>query len=294
MARARRIQLFCNHDKLVLFTVREVHQPFTSRRMSLFSGLLCCCTRTRRDSMDSVNERTSLMHSEHLSQDFVDVQPDQEVVDQQRLRDRWAAVVREKEGKLINISNPLPFNFYNRTHIPVTYGPSSSRSTSTSMDRYHYPCRRSEPGSSTDPILTPSPVDYLAAAFSEDTVRTIVGPYAVDIHGNNGDGDGEGGGEDRLLQAHIRNPILGIRLVQPSASGAGVDVKGKHPEAERGRGRVVWGSTDPVDGVLPALDADSEMTPRPSGLAVKTQTSPRTSTDDLDFDVGEICVSWSD
>ncbi|KAG9224412.1 hypothetical protein CCMSSC00406_0009454 [Pleurotus cornucopiae] len=263
--------------------------------MSLFSSLLCCCTRSRRASLDSVNERTSLIHNENLSQHLSDVQPDQEVVDQQRLRDRWAAVVREKERKLINISNPLPFNFYNRTHIPVTYGPSSSRSTSTSLERYHYPSRRTEPGLSSDPILTPSPVDYLAAAFSEDAAHTIVGPYGVDTHGDNGGGDGAGDGEGRVLQARIRNQILGIRLVQPSASGAGVDVKGKGTELVRGRERVVWGHTDgvDVDGVLPTLDADSEMTPRPSGLVVKKQP-PRTSTDDLDLDVGEICVSWSD
>ncbi|KAF7423924.1 hypothetical protein PC9H_009222 [Pleurotus ostreatus] len=265
--------------------------------MSLFSGLLCCCTRSRRDSFDSVNERTSLIHNEHLSENLDDVQPDQDIVDQQRLRDRWAAVVREKEGRLINISNPLPFNFYNRTHIPAAYGPSSSRSTSTSLERYHYPSRRTEPGLSTDPILTPSPVDYLAAAFSEDIVPTIVGPYGVDIHGVNGDGDdGEGNAEGRVLQAHIRNPILGIRLVQPSASGAGVDLKGKHAEAMRGRDRVAWGPADgvDVDGGLPALDADSEMTPTPSRLAVKTQMPPRASPNDADFDVGEICVSWSD
>ncbi|KAJ8694264.1 hypothetical protein PTI98_009189 [Pleurotus ostreatus] len=218
---------------------------------------------------------------------------DQDIVDQQRLRDRWAAVVREKEGRLVNIS----INFYNRIHIPAAYGPSSSRSTSTSLERYHYPSRRTEPGLSTDPILTPSPVDYLAAAFSEDIVPTIVDPYGVDIHRANGDGDNGGGnGEGRVLQAHIRNPILGIRLVQPSASGAGVDLKGKHAEVMRGRDRVVWGPTHlvDVDSSIPALGADSEITPTPSRLAVQTQMPPRASPNDADLDVGEICVGWSD
>ncbi|KAL4257481.1 hypothetical protein AB1N83_012061 [Pleurotus pulmonarius] len=261
--------------------------------MSLFSSLLCCCTRTRRDSLDSVDERTQLLANEQISQDRVDAPPDQDVIDHQRLRDRLEAVVREKEGKLINISNPLPFNFHNRPVIPTAYDASSSRSTSASVERYHYsshyPSRETEPGPSA-PMLAPSHSNYLL----DNTGHAIGGDTDSDeAHG-------------RALQAHIRNPILGIRLVEPADA-----VKGKGVEGERGRG--AWAHT-PVpstsgpreqesgasfaDGPHGDLDAeDEEMTPRASALVAKTQTSSRISPSvkaDLDFDVGELCVSWND
>ncbi|KAF4580336.1 hypothetical protein EYR38_003232 [Pleurotus pulmonarius] len=259
--------------------------------MSLFSSILCCCTRARRDSLDSVNERTSLIPHQDIDA-RVDSQLDHEVVDQQRLRDKWAAVVREKEGKLINVSNPLPFNFHNRA-LPAMYGTSSSRSASTSTNRYS----SMGPGPYNDGILTPSPIHHLAAAFSESTTdvsQTLV----ADGIGIDGDG--------RVLQAHIRNPILGIRLVQPP--GSIPDVKGKSVEVERGRERGAWGQTEApsrplaqggssyVNGGDPDSDSDADMTPRPSRLIVDTspRMPPAPVGADLNLDVGEICVSWSD
>ncbi|KAF4596043.1 hypothetical protein EYR38_007415 [Pleurotus pulmonarius] len=205
--------------------------------------------------------------SKRCSQDRVDAPPDQDVIDHQRLRDRLEAVVREKEGKLINISNPLPFNFHNRPVIPTAYDASSSRSTSASVERYHYsshyPSRETEPGPSA-PMLAPSHSNYLL----DNTGHAIGGDTDSDeAHG-------------RALQAHIRNPILGIRLVEPADA-----VKGKGVEGERGRG--AWAHT-PVpstsgpreqesgasfaDGPHGDLDAeDEEMTPRASALVAKTQ-----------------------
>ncbi|KAG9220204.1 hypothetical protein CCMSSC00406_0007101 [Pleurotus cornucopiae] len=262
--------------------------------MSMFSSILCCCTRARRDSLDSVNERTSLIPHQDIDA-RVDTQLDDEVVDQQRLRDKWAAVVREKEGKLINVSHPLPFNFHNRA-LPAMYGTSSSRSASTSTNRYS----SMEPGPSNDGILTPSPVHHLAGALSESTtdVSQTIGPDGIEI-----DVDGDHG---RVLQAHIRNPILGIRLVQPS--GTAPDVKGKHVEVERGRERVAWGQTEAagrtleqesnhyLDGGHSDSESDADMTPRPSRLIVNTspRIPPAPVGADLHLDVGKICVSWSD
>ncbi|KAF7419190.1 hypothetical protein PC9H_001776 [Pleurotus ostreatus] len=260
--------------------------------MSMFSSILCCCTRARRDSLDSVDERTSLIPHQDIDA-RVDAQPDDEVVDQQRLRDKWAAVVREKEGKLINVSHPLPFNFHNRA-LPAMYGPSSSRSASTSTNRYS----SMEPGPSNDAILTPSPVHHLAGAFSESTadVSQTVGPDGIEI-----DVDGDRG---RVLQAHIRNPILGIRLVHPS--GTAPDVKGKHVEVQRGRERVAWGQTEAagrtleqessshVDGGHSDSESDADMTPRPSRLITSPRIPPPPVGADLNLDVGKICVSWSD
>lgn len=175
--------------------------------------------------------------------------------------------------KLINVSNPLPFNFHNRS-LPTMYGTSSSRSASTSTNRYS----SMEPGPSNDGILTPSPVHNLAAAFSESTtdVSQIIGPDGIGIDDN--------GDHGRVLQAHIRNPILGIRLVQPS--GTVPDVKGKRVEVERGRERVPWsqteasgrtleqGSNSHADGGYSDSDSDPDMTPRPSRLIVNVSAIP--------------------
>lgn len=117
-------------------------------------------------------------------------------------------------------------------------------------------------------MLTPPPSDYLAATLLEDTVHTT-------------DDTDSDGGQWKALQAHIRNPILGIRLVEPAD-----DAKGKHVESERGRECVAWGraagsiASDPpeqgsgersLDGLDSDLDAENEeRTPKPSRLVVKT------------------------
>ncbi len=175
--------------------------------------------------------------------------------------------------KLINVSNPLPFNFHNRA-LPAMYGTSSSRSASTSTNRYS----SMGPGPSNDGILTPSPVHHLAAAFSESTTD-VSQTFGTD--GMETDGDGDHG---RVLQAHIRNPILGIRLVQPS--GTDPDVKGKHIEVERGRERVAWGQTEAsghtleqwsnsyINSSYTGSDSDPDMTPRPSRLIVNVSALP--------------------
>lgn len=122
-------------------------------------------------------------------------------------------------------------------------------------------------------MLAPSHSDY----FSENTGHTIGGRDGTDADGDEAHG--------RALQAHIRNPILGIRLVEPVN-----DVKGKGVEGERGHERVSWGHTAVpptsgpreqergeryVDGLHEDLDtADEEMTPRASTLVAKTQLCP--------------------
>ncbi len=95
--------------------------------------------------------------------------------------------------------------------------------------------------------------------------------------GGNADSDEVHG---RALQAHIRNPILGIRLVEPAD-----DVKGKGVEGERGRGAWAHTAVPPTsgpreqergesraDGTHGDLDGeDEEMTPRASALVARTQ-----------------------
>ncbi len=87
----------------------------TSRSLGEFAPHPCVhCSFFDFRLQDSVNERTSLITHQDMcavspnyrisltlrqcSDARVDSQLDHEVVDQQRLRDKWAAVVREKEG----------------------------------------------------------------------------------------------------------------------------------------------------------------------------------------------------
>ncbi|KAI0058704.1 hypothetical protein BV25DRAFT_1919026 [Artomyces pyxidatus] len=92
--------------------------------MSFLSQLFCCCARpSAEDPSAEPDEQTRLIPTTE------DASPAQRhvVVDQQRMKERLAVIVRSKESKMVNLNAALPFNLHNKT-IHGRIDPSSSRS----------------------------------------------------------------------------------------------------------------------------------------------------------------------
>ncbi|KAH9025652.1 hypothetical protein EDB84DRAFT_365723 [Lactarius hengduanensis] len=82
--------------------------------MSLLSFLFCCL-RPRSSSSDDPNENSRLIPASE------DVPPAARhvIIDQQRMKERLGVIVRAKEGKMVNVNAPVPFNLNNNTaHRP--------------------------------------------------------------------------------------------------------------------------------------------------------------------------------
>ncbi|KAI0368377.1 hypothetical protein BV20DRAFT_473346 [Pilatotrama ljubarskyi] len=76
---------------------------------SVFRQVFGCCIRSRSPSSEEPNESTPF------------IQPSDEVppvrtytVDHDRLKERLGTIVRSKEGKMVNVNQPLPFNLHGR------------------------------------------------------------------------------------------------------------------------------------------------------------------------------------
>ncbi|KAH9026684.1 hypothetical protein EDB83DRAFT_2526613 [Lactarius deliciosus] len=78
--------------------------------MSLLSFLFCCL-RPRSSSSDEPNENSRLIPASE------DVPPAARhvIIDQQRMKERLGVIVRAKEGKMVNVNAPVPFNLNNNT-----------------------------------------------------------------------------------------------------------------------------------------------------------------------------------
>ncbi|KAI0358712.1 hypothetical protein OH77DRAFT_1209361 [Trametes cingulata] len=117
---------------------------------SVFRQIFGCCIRSRSPSSEEPNESTPF------------IQPTDEVppirtytVDHDRLKERLGTIVRSKEGKMVNVNQPLPFNLHGR-HSHAR--PDRSLSANTT------PPRASSSTAPTDP----TPESSTAAANSQN------------------------------------------------------------------------------------------------------------------------------
>ncbi|KAN0130277.1 hypothetical protein V8E53_011900 [Lactarius tabidus] len=91
--------------------------------MSLLSFLFCCLRPRSVPSSQEPDENSRLIPASD------DVLPAARhvIVDQQRMKERLGVIVRAKEGKMVNVNAPLPFNLNNNTahrpHPPHTQQP---------------------------------------------------------------------------------------------------------------------------------------------------------------------------
>ncbi|KAA1475099.1 hypothetical protein DENSPDRAFT_841832 [Dentipellis sp. KUC8613] len=79
--------------------------------MSFFSQLCCCIRPAPENTEGEPDERSRLIQptvDEPLPQRHANP------VDQDRMKERLGVIVRSKEGKMVNIHAPLPFNLHNK------------------------------------------------------------------------------------------------------------------------------------------------------------------------------------
>ncbi|KAI0319116.1 hypothetical protein OF83DRAFT_1170515 [Amylostereum chailletii] len=146
--------------------------------MSLFSQLFCSCCGPREKHSSEPDERSRLIPP---VEDVVSPLPRHVIVDQERMKERLSVIVRAKEGKMVNLHAPLPFNLHNKA-LHDHLDPSSSRS---------------------DPMRRPSPQPSVDADTDQSTSSISVP-------------NDEAGEEDI-----VRRPGISVRLVRrPSASGS--------------------------------------------------------------------------
>ncbi|PIL36284.1 hypothetical protein GSI_01947 [Ganoderma sinense ZZ0214-1] len=209
---------------------------------SIIQVVFGCCMKSGPSTTSEPDERTPF------------IPPSDEVpparnytVDHQKMKERLGSIVRSKEGKMVNVNQPLPFNLHNRR----TYGrqdrsvsanttpprPTSSASqTNPSPDS---PSASGYPTQSNIPSYTPSrdPSPSIQTSHSTSSLHPGDASYLPP------EADPDGG---------IRRPILNVRLVR----GSGMFIPGSRVRqgrsATRGRlgrfGEDRGGSTDDVNG----------------------------------------------
>ncbi|KAF9552575.1 hypothetical protein CPC08DRAFT_714494 [Agrocybe pediades] len=105
-----------------------------------FSALRSCipCCKVHEDEEPTgptYDETTHLIPIEIEPPDD-DYYSDTPRVDYRKLYAQFQDIIRSKEGKMVNVASPIPFNLHNQV-LPKEQSYSTSRSTSCSMDGYH-------------------------------------------------------------------------------------------------------------------------------------------------------------
>ncbi|KAI0769416.1 hypothetical protein BD413DRAFT_604989 [Trametes elegans] len=288
---------------------------------AVFSYVFGCCIRPRSPDSDEPDERTPF------------IQPADEVspvrtytVDHDRLRERLGTIVRSKEGKMVNVNQPLPFNMHgrppharpDRSVSANTTPPRPSSSTAQTTHPPDSPTAAAHTQIGRIPSYSPSREPSPSIQTSRSTSSLHPGdasylPPGVDPDGGN------------------RRPILNVRLVRgPSGFTTGgrtrqgqVAIRGRlgRPGEDRGResgdeagnsdaASAKGKARENASGVNGASDAE----PRPGGQAAAPHVVNGNGVDvpgssevaaqettlsalDSEFiieDVGDIAQSWGD
>ncbi|KAI0745626.1 hypothetical protein C8Q76DRAFT_704223 [Earliella scabrosa] len=218
-----------------------------------------CCMRGRSPTPNGPDERTPF------------IQPTDEIppprnytVDHQKMKERLGHIVRSKEGKMVNVNQPLPFNLHNRPAYGQTdrslsantTPPRPTSSTNPSPDSPSAAAYPNQHAPSYTPSREPSP--------SIQTSRSASSLHPGDASYLPPEADPDGG---------VRRPILNVRLIRgPGGFIAGGRIRqgrsatrgrlgrfgeerGEVPEDASGKGKQV---EDNGDGVL---EVESPSTP---------------------------------
>ncbi|KAI0708928.1 hypothetical protein C8T65DRAFT_649391 [Cerioporus squamosus] len=269
-----------------------------------------CCMRAGSPDSNGPDERTPF------------IQPADEVtpprsytVDHQKMKERLGHIVRSKEGKMVNVNQPLPFNLHNR---PV-YG-----RTDRSLSANTTPPRPTSSTSQTNPSPdSPSPAAYPHQphdppyAASRDpspsiqTSRSNSSLHPGDASYLPPEADPDGG---------VRRPILNVRLVRgPGGFLAGSRIRqgrsatrgrlgrfgeerGEGTEDANGKGKEVEnGSEGVLEVESPSTpgDASQDRLIQLNGNGVQTNAAPDRNAAFLASEfkiegVGNISQSWGE
>ncbi|KAL4253324.1 hypothetical protein ABKN59_005144 [Abortiporus biennis] len=260
---------------------------------SLFRQIFCCCIRSSSPGPHEPDETTNLIRPE----DSVPQTPSY-VVDTQKMKERLGTIVRAKEGKMVNVNAPLPFNLHNKS-LYAQLEESSSRSerslsvenngVSDTVGRARLPSYSPTRGGRD---LSPSLQTSRSTTSLHPGDASYLPPEADPDNGN-------------------RGPILNVRLVNVGGSGSSGRVGRSITRGRRGR----YSFERPSNLAMAHLENESsdiksfsklpDATPRahPCSDASSQETRPEADTLGQDTPlamefkiqgVGKISQSWGD
>ncbi|CDO75689.1 hypothetical protein BN946_scf184585.g2 [Trametes cinnabarina] len=245
-------------------------------------------------------------------------------IDHERMRERLGTIVRSKEGKMVNVNQPLPFNLHGHGRAPVTL-PSGSLSTNTTPPRPSSSAAHdtitADSSTATVMMHTPRLPSYSPSRDPSPSIQTSRSTSSLHP------GDASYLPPDADPDAGVRRPILNVRLVRAGGrrssggrprpgltfergrQGRSGDVRARDSsdEAEdwnnNGKGKTKSGINGThVGSTVATAGADSDSVPRDTfdtgALGYASGDAPNgTSALDLDIkidDVGNIAESWGD
>ncbi|GJE92840.1 hypothetical protein PsYK624_089980 [Phanerochaete sordida] len=257
--------------------------------VQLFLG---CCWRRRLNSVGEPDEHTRLIRP--APENEVPSPTPNYVVDQQIIRDRLGSIVRSKEGKMVNVNTPLPFNLHNKLDVdPSNPRPARSRSA--------HPVMGGLPESSTDMLPElPSRVSSYSPTRGRDLSPSHTSRSTTSLH----PGDASYLPPEAYPDDSSRRPILNMRLVRgPGGYGVG----GKFgPRKGRSATRSRVGTAEPDapqhGGKSTSANAVSSASEDDVGQSSQESTPDLSGNDGAHPipaevalpDVGKITCSWGD
>ncbi|KIY47792.1 hypothetical protein FISHEDRAFT_59396 [Fistulina hepatica ATCC 64428] len=99
----------------------------------MFKLLFSCCIRRRRRDDVIPDEESRLLQAADATS-YASAVPNTSPINQQQIEERLGIIVRAKEGRMVNVNTPIPFNLHNK---PVFEPSSASRSASDSARYPH-------------------------------------------------------------------------------------------------------------------------------------------------------------
>ncbi|KAI0948903.1 hypothetical protein AcW1_008645 [Taiwanofungus camphoratus] len=309
---------------------------------SFFFHIFACCLRGRSGSEVRspccFDERRALLtlsdvqgepdERSHLIPPTNDVPPTRNyVVDRQKLSERLGTIVRSKEGKMVNVNAPLPFNLHNKalhtldpshshSHSQPRTTPPRPLTTTQNRGPSYSPTRDPSPSIQTSrstSSLHPGDASYLPPEADPDggTRRPILNVRLVRCKG----GYAVGGRRIRQGRSATRGRLGRFGEARNGNEDANGDANGAASEAPNGKGKEVCDSiaedqaaTTPESDNLATPMTDGDTSPHAPTESPNTSPESQEMFDGVldeatpqqsDFmiqiqDVGKISQSWGD
>ncbi|KAJ8488624.1 hypothetical protein ONZ51_g3454 [Trametes cubensis] len=292
---------------------------------SIFRFVFGCCLRRQRVSdLEEPNENTPFI----APTDDIPPPRNYTTIDHEVMKERLGTIVRSKEGKMVNVNQPLPFNLHGR---PPHGRPDRSLSANTTPPRASSSAAQSDSALPESSHAPRNPHNHRLPSYSpsRDPSPSIQTSHSTSsLHPGDAsylppEADPDGG---------TRGPILNVRLVRATRrrSSGGRPHQGliisrgrqgrSGEERERENGAEVPGAQSPAnidakgkgkEGENTAIAADSSPT-RVGGVGAMSHngndtdgegsgsvpsSQPELSAMDSEFkidDIGNIAESWGD
>ncbi|TBU48649.1 hypothetical protein BD309DRAFT_987168 [Dichomitus squalens] len=285
---------------------------------SIFQLVCCCCARGGPSGQNEPDEHTPLFQPSDDSPPARNY-----TVDHQKMKERLGHIVRSKEGKMVNVNQPLPFNLHNRP----TYGrPDRSVSTNTTPPRPTSSTSQNNPSPDSPSVSTfqkqPTVPPYVPSrdpSPSIQTSRSTSSLHPGDASYLPPEADPDGGFRRAILNVRLVRGPGGFtpggrarqgRSVTRGRLGRFGEHSGESAEDVNGKGKQVENSRDGIEVESPSpaeegsqnrnlgqphqLGNGGQAAGRGSPDAVPDRRAPFLATEFKIEDVGSLSQSWGE